>query len=61
MDEMAEELRRLFAWALADVSEPAGPNDPPAFPALGEWRETDDGLVVTVGDAEYRVRIERSA
>jgi hypothetical protein len=60
MDEMAKQLRGLFAWALRDVSEPQGPNDPPAFPELGEVRETDDGLVVTVGDAEYRIRIERA-
>jgi hypothetical protein len=60
MDEMADKLRSLFAWVLNDVAEPESPNDPPAFPELGEVRETEDGLAVTVGDAEYRVRIERA-
>jgi hypothetical protein len=60
MDEVAERMRGLFAWVLNDVATPEGPNDPPAFPELGEVRETEDGLAVTVGDAEYRVGIERA-
>jgi hypothetical protein len=60
MDEMAEKLRSLIEGALKDVWEGVTSDDPPTFPEVGQVQRTDDGLSVELGEAAYRIRIERA-